>query len=57
MHISGSTYESVQLLCEKDRFRDFQKKNGFYAPDFYSISDLAQLDDIMEILFHQTQPL
>lgn len=48
MQISGSTYESVQLLCEKDRFRDFQKKNGFYTPDFYSISDLAQLDNMME---------
>lgn len=48
MKIQGPTYESVRLLCEKDRFRYFQKENGFYAPDFYSVSGLAELDRIEE---------
>lgn len=47
MGIPGATFESVNLLCEKDLFRKFQKENGFHAPDFYSISELTELESVV----------
>lgn len=32
MGLSGNPYESVEILCNKDRFRTFLNENGFSAP-------------------------
>ena len=31
--LSGSPYESVEILCNKDRFRAFLKEHGFCTPE------------------------
>lgn len=33
MGLPGSPYESVEILCNKDKFRAFLKKNGFHTPE------------------------
>jgi carbamoylphosphate synthase large subunit len=33
MGLSGNPYESVEILCNKDKFRFFLKQNGFHAPE------------------------
>lgn len=33
MGLPGNPYESVEILCNKDKFRAFLKENGFSAPD------------------------
>ena len=45
--LPGSPYESVEILCNKDRFRQFLKENGFCTPEAsgYSLIDEA-LDDL-----------
>lgn len=45
--LPGSPYESVEILCNKDRFRQFLKENGFCTPEAsgYSSIDKA-LDDL-----------
>lgn len=30
--LSGNRYESVEILCNKDKFREFLQENGFNAP-------------------------
>lgn len=40
--LPGSPYESVEILCNKDRFRKFLKENNFCTPDadgFQNIDD------------------
>lgn len=32
LNLSGNPYESVEILCNKDRFREFLRNNGFCAP-------------------------
>ena len=32
MGLPGNPYESVEILCNKDRFREFLKNNGFCTP-------------------------
>lgn len=32
MHLPGNPAASVETLCNKDRFRDFLKANGFHSP-------------------------
>lgn len=32
MGLSGNPYESVEILCNKDKFRFFLQENGFHAP-------------------------
>lgn len=33
MGLPGNPYESVEILCNKDKFRDFLKKNNFCTPE------------------------
>lgn len=44
LKLPGASYESVRILSEKDLFRQFQKDNGFWAPDFVAVSSLLELD-------------
>ncbi len=39
MNIPGNPYESVALLTEKDKFRDFLAKNGFNTPKAKGYTD------------------
>lgn len=47
MHLPTSPYQSVEILCNKDLFRDFLKKNGFCTPEAKGYSDTSEaLKDI-----------
>lgn len=41
MGLPGSPYKSVEMLCNKDKFRKFLLKNGFNAPYAEGYSDTA----------------
>lgn len=40
--LPGNPYESVEILCNKDRFRDFLSKNGFCTPKAKGYSDIEE---------------
>lgn len=40
--LPGSPYESVQILCNKDKFRAFLKEHGFCTPDAKGYSDTGE---------------
>ena len=46
MNLPGNPYESVEILCNKDKFRDFLKKHNFCTPkaEGYANIDEALLD-------------
>ena len=46
MNLPGNPYESVEILCNKDKFRDFLKKHSFCTPkaEGYANIDEALLD-------------
>ena len=47
MGLPGNPYESVEILCNKDKFRNFLSKNGFNTPvanGYMNITDV--LNDI-----------
>lgn len=45
--LPGSPYESVEILCNKDRFRQFLKENGFCTPEASGYSSIDEaLDDL-----------
>ena len=47
LELSGNPYESVEVLCNKDRFREFLKNNGFCTPEAKGYSDIhSAFDDI-----------
>ena len=47
MGLPGSPYESVEILCNKDRFRCFLAENGFHTPKACGYMDIGQaLNDI-----------
>lgn len=33
LNLPGNPYESVEILCNKDKFRQFLKENNFYTPN------------------------
>ena len=41
MELSGSPYESVEILCNKDKFRNFLSKNGFCTPKARGYTSIA----------------
>ena len=42
MHIPGNPLQSVEILCDKEKFRDFQRKNGFFAPRGSAYPDVRE---------------
>lgn len=47
LHLPGSPYESVEILCNKDKFRDFLSRNGFFTPKAKGYSNIDEaLTDI-----------
>lgn len=52
MDLPGNPYESVEILCNKDRFREFLMKNGFCTPKAKGYLDIQEaLDDIQNGVF------
>lgn len=48
MELPGSPYESVEILCNKDRFRKFLKENNFCTPEAKGYDSVQNaLDDII----------
>ena len=45
--LPGSPYESVEILCNKDRFRQFLKENGFCTPE---ASGYSTIDEALDAL-------
>lgn len=43
LNLSGVSYTIIQQFCEKDLFRQFQKKNGFLTPWFLSIKSMEDV--------------
>ena len=52
MNFPGNPYESVEILCNKDKFRRFLKEHGFYTPaaEGYD-SEISALNDISNGVF------
>lgn len=47
MRLPGSPYESVEILCNKDKFRAFLREHGFCTPEAKGYTDVADaLQDI-----------
>lgn len=45
LNLPGSSYESVSILSEKDRFREFLARSAFACPSFMKITDNEPIDD------------
>ena len=50
LKLPGNTYQSIQLLAEKDLFRVFLTKNGFNAPKAISIKQDEEVSEKMDSL-------
>ena len=49
MGLSGNPYESVDILCNKDKFRQFLSENGFYTPKAQGYDSITEAEkDILE---------
>ncbi len=46
LNLAGASYNITKIFCEKDLFRQFQKKNGFITPWFWVIRSQKELDSI-----------
>lgn len=44
LNLPGNPYESVEILCNKDRFRKFLSENGFNTPKSYIIENFENFD-------------
>lgn len=52
MKLPGSPYKSVEILCNKDKFRTFLKENGFCTPEAKGYADINEaLEDIKRDYF------
>ena len=43
MGLAGNPYDSVEILCNKDRFRKFLAENDFYAPRAKGYSSIEEI--------------
>lgn len=50
MGLTGAGYEVTEILAEKDKFRAFQKEQGFNTPQFVSISSREELENKIEAI-------
>lgn len=52
MNLPGNPYESVEIICNKDKFRDFLKKHNFCTPKAKGYINIDEaLFDIQNCLF------
>lgn len=50
--LPGNPYESVDILCNKDKFREFLKENDFCTPEAKGYTDIeSALEDICNGIF------
>jgi biotin carboxylase len=53
MGLAGNPYESVEILCNKDKFRNYLAEHGFCTPKAKGYTDTNKaLEDIMKGIFH-----
>lgn len=53
MNLLGNPYESVEILCNKDRFRNFLNNNGFCTPKAKGYNQVEEaLEDIKQGYYH-----
>lgn len=53
LNLQGSPYNSVEILCNKDRFRDFLRENNFNTPMAKGYSDIQEAYwDIQDGMFN-----
>lgn len=56
LNLPGNPYKSVEILCNKDKYRSFLKDNGFNTPKSRGYSNVEDaLSDIMNNMF--TMPI
>lgn len=46
--LPGNPYESVEILCNKDKFRKFLKENGFCTPKAKGYADILEAQEDVE---------
>lgn len=51
MSLVGMGYESTKLFCEKDLFRQFQRRSGFNYPEFVCVSNIEDAGAIPDDFF------
>lgn len=52
LNLPGNPYKSVEILCNKDKYRNFLKDNGFNTPKSKGYSNVEDaLSDIMNNMF------
>ena len=44
MGLSGNPYKAVEILCNKDKFREFLKDNNFYTPNAKGYSNIKDAE-------------
>lgn len=49
--LPGNSYNSVQILAEKDLFRNFLKRNGFNTPNAISVGNDKEIKQVEELAF------
>ncbi len=53
LELPGNPYKSVDILCKKDKFREFLKKNGFFTPNAKGYSDVTDaLKDLADDFYN-----
>lgn len=49
--LPGNSYNSVQILAEKDLFRNFLTRNGFNTPNAISVGNDKEIKQVEELAF------
>ena len=49
--LPGSPFESVEILCNKDKFRKFLKENNFCTPDAEGYIDIEKAKEDLSLNF------
>lgn len=49
MGLPGNPYQSVETLCNKDKFRKFLKDNGFNVPKAFGFSNIDEIRDAPDV--------
>lgn len=50
--LPGSPYESVEILCNKDKFREFLSKNSFCTPKAKGYSNIQEAQGDLEVGYY-----
>ena len=48
LHLPGNPYRSVEILCNKDKYRAFLKSNGFHTPNCKCFDNISEAEDSLK---------